>query len=97
MYSAIEPFEFPNEKNGQPSPRVMNLDANQVRSLIEAKGYSNISGLQKDGHGIWRGRGTMKDGQVVDVTFDLEGNIYSELSRLDIRIERAPFRPSTRK
>jgi hypothetical protein len=95
-YSASEPFELPNDKNREPSPRAINLDANQARSLIEAKGYSNISELQKDGHGIWRGKGTMKDGRPVDVTLDLEGNIYSEISRLSIRIERAPYKPSNR-
>jgi len=32
----------------------------------------------------------MKDGRPVDVILDLEGNIYSELSRLYIRIEPPP-------
>jgi hypothetical protein len=47
---------------------------------IEAKGYANVSGLQKDDRGIWRGNATMKDGRSVVVIFDLEGNIYSELN-----------------
>ena len=86
-YSAVTPFEFPNEK----SPRAAlhgadSLDADQAKSRIEAKGYPKVSGLQKDSHGIWRGEATMKDGRRVAVTLDLEGNIYSELSLLYIRI-----------
>jgi hypothetical protein len=93
-YSAIEPFAFPRGKNRQDSPGAAELDEDQVRIRIEAKGYSNISRLQKDNHGIWRGSGMMKDGRQVAVIFDLAGNIYSEPSRLYIRIEPAPFRPS---
>ena len=79
-YSAVTPPElFPNMTN----PRIAELGANslnedQARSRIEAKGYSNISGVQKDDHGIWRGKATMKDGRSVAVTLDLEGNIYSQ-------------------
>jgi hypothetical protein len=32
----------------------------------------------------------LEDGRAVDVTLDLEGNIYSEPSRLQIRIEPPP-------
>jgi hypothetical protein len=46
--------------------------------------------LEKDGRGIWRGKATIKDGRPVNVTLDLEGNIYSDLSRLYIRIQPPP-------
>jgi hypothetical protein len=78
-YSATTLSEsFPNTTN----PRTAELGANnlnkdQARSRIEAKGYSKISVLQKDDRGIWRGKATMKDGRPVAVTLDLEGNIYS--------------------
>jgi hypothetical protein len=78
-YSAIESFELPRTTNRQAVAESLNED--QVKLRIEGKGYSNISGLQKDDHGIWRGRGTMKDGRSVAVILDLEGNIYSEPSR----------------
>jgi hypothetical protein len=69
----------------------MMLDDEQAKSRIEAKGYLNVSKLQKDAHGIWRGNASLKDGRAVEVVLDLEGNIYSEPSRFHIRIE--PGRP----
>jgi hypothetical protein len=74
FYSAIMPTETTN-------PQAPALgDQDQAKLRIEAKGYSNISGLQKDGRGIWRGKATLKDGRSVDVVLDLEGNIYSVLN-----------------
>jgi hypothetical protein len=78
-YSATTLSEsFPNTKNPRTAELGTNsLNEDQARSRIEAKGYSNISVLQKDDRGIWRGKATMKDGRSVAVTLDLEGNIYS--------------------
>jgi Peptidase propeptide and YPEB domain len=85
-FTAIEPFEFPGP-NRAALPSSANLDEAQAKLRIEAKGYSDVSDLEKDSRGIWRGKATMKDGRRVDVTLDLEGNIYSEWrSRLYIRI-----------
>jgi hypothetical protein len=78
-YSAIEPLAFPSQKNKSWSGSTT-LDDDQAKSLIEARGYLNVSRLEKDARGIWRGKATMKDGRSVDVILDLEGNIYSELS-----------------
>ena len=89
-YSAIEPFEFPNPTNRPALPGSESLDEDQAKLRIEAKGYLNVSSLEKDKRGIWRGKATMKDGRPVNVTLDLEGNIYSELSWLYIRIEPPP-------
>jgi hypothetical protein len=58
-------------------------DEAQAKSRIEAKGYLNVSGLQKDDRGIWRGQAILKDGRPVTVVLDLQGNIYSELSGAD--------------
>jgi hypothetical protein len=71
-------------------PGSESLNASEAKSRTEAKGYFEISGLEKDSRGIWRGKGIMKDGRPVNVTLDLEGNIYSTLSRLYIRIEPPP-------
>jgi hypothetical protein len=81
-YSAITPLEsFPNTINRQAAPGADSLNRDQAKSRIEAKQYSNVSGLQKDNHGIWRGKATMKDGRSVAVILDLEGNIYSDIRR----------------
>jgi hypothetical protein len=82
-YSAITPLESnPQESNPQATaPGADSLNEGQAESRIEAKGYLNISGLQKDDHGIWRGQATMKDGRSVEVILDLEGNIYSKIGR----------------
>jgi len=86
FYSATEPFEFPG-LNRTASPGSEILDEDQAKMRIETKGYLDVSGLEKDSRGIWRGQATMKGGRRVDVTLDLEGNIYSEWrSRLYIRI-----------
>jgi hypothetical protein len=79
-YSAIEPFEFPNATNRQALPGAERLSEDQAKVRIEAKGYLNISGLQKDNRGIWHGKATLKDGRPVAVILDLDGNIYSELA-----------------
>ncbi len=90
-YSAAAPFEFPH----RPSLRAVRQGASrlneaQAQSRIEARGYSNVSGLHKDRHGVWRGDATLKDGRRVEVTLDLQGNIYSKLApRVDIWIR--PF------
>jgi hypothetical protein len=80
-YSAVVPFEFPRRTRLQAALQGANsLNEDQAKLRIEAKGYLNVSGLQKDSRGIWRSKATMKDGRPVAVTLDLEGNIYSELN-----------------
>ena len=83
------PLESPKTTNSKTaSEGANNLDEDQAKSRIEAKGYSNVSGLEKDSRGIWRGKGNLKDGRSVYVTLDLAGNIYSELDRTVIWIRR---------
>jgi hypothetical protein len=48
----------------------------QARSRIEAKGFGNVSGLQKDNKGIWRAT-AMKDGKSQTVSLDYQGNVVS--------------------
>jgi hypothetical protein len=48
----------------------------QAKSRLEAKGYSSVSGLQKDATGIWRGK-AMKDGKPVNVILDFQGSIVA--------------------
>ena len=70
-YSAFEPFEFPGPENRTKPPGSASLDEDQAKLRIETKGYLNITRLEKDKRGIWRGKATMKDGRSVDVTLDL--------------------------
>jgi hypothetical protein len=86
-YSALGPFEFPKT---YPKPTSESLNEEEAKLRIEAKGYLDVHGLEKDKRGIWRGKATLQDGRSVGVTLDLEGNIYSELSRLFIRIQPPP-------
>ena len=71
-------------------PGADSFNEDQAKLQIEAKGYLDVSKLERDRRGIWRGKATLEDGRPVYVTLDLEGNIYSELSRLHIRIEPPP-------
>jgi hypothetical protein len=46
----------------------------QAKSRIEAAGYSNVSDLQKDNDGVWRGKAD-KAGTKADVSVDFQGNV----------------------
>jgi hypothetical protein len=50
------------------------ITEDQAKSQMEAKGYSNVTGLRKDAKGIWSGK-AVKDGIPVNVTLDLSGNV----------------------
>jgi hypothetical protein len=50
------------------------ITADQAKSQIEAQGYANVSGLQKDAKGVWRGK-AVKDGVTVNVNLDGNGKI----------------------
>jgi hypothetical protein len=61
-----------------PSPRLesgaSSFTEAQVKSRLEAAGYTNVTELRKDEQGIWRGK-AMKDGRQVNVGVDFKGNI----------------------
>ena len=68
-----------NTPNSPPNPGAPVAGANsftegQAKSRLETNGFSNVSGLQKDANGVWRGKGT-KGGQSVDVSVDFQGNV----------------------
>jgi hypothetical protein len=46
----------------------------QAKSRIEDAGFSNVSGLQKDDSGVWRGK-AKKDGKQTEVSLDFQGNV----------------------
>jgi putative membrane protein len=51
--------------------------AGQAKSKIESNGFANVSGLQKDSQGVWRGTAT-KDGKNVKVSLDFQGNVTAQ-------------------
>jgi len=46
----------------------------QAKSRIEGAGYTNVTALQKDANGVWRGKAT-KGGATSNVSVDFEGNV----------------------
>ena len=68
-----------NTPNTPPNPAAPVAGANsfteaQVKSRLEAAGYTNVTELRKDEQGIWRGK-AMKDGRQVNVGVDFKGTI----------------------
>jgi hypothetical protein len=45
-----------------------------MRSRIEAAGYTDVSKLDKDKDGVWRGKAS-KSGTSSDVSLDYQGNV----------------------
>lgn len=49
----------------------------QARTRMEGAGYTNVTGLNLDGNGIWRGQ-AMHSGRQVQVTLDYQGNVNAQ-------------------
>jgi hypothetical protein len=47
----------------------------QAKSRIESNGFANVTGLQKDSQGVWRGK-AMKDGK--SMSLDFQGNVTAQ-------------------
>ena len=70
-----------NTPNSPPNPGAPVAGANsftegQAKSRIEDKGFKNVSGLQKDANGVWRGKAN-QDGKAVNVSVDFQGNVVA--------------------
>lgn len=61
---------------GAPAAGANSFTEGQAKSHIEGAGYSNVTGLAKDGDGVWRGKG-MKSGKSVNVGLDYQGNVVA--------------------
>lgn len=48
----------------------------QARGRIEDAGFTNVTDLQKDEQGVWRGRAT-RNGAVTPVAVDYQGNVVA--------------------
>src|SRR3954464_14539076 len=68
-----------NTPNSPPNPGAPAAGANsftegQAKSRIEARGFTNVSGLMKDSAGVWRGT-AIQSGKPVKVSLDFQGNV----------------------
>jgi hypothetical protein len=61
---------------GAPVAGANSFTEGQAKSRIESNGFSNVTGLQKDDSGVWRGK-AMKDGKSIDVSLDFQGNVVA--------------------
>jgi opacity protein-like surface antigen len=57
-----------------PVPGSNSFTEGQAKSKIESAGYSDVTGLKKDGNGVWTGS-AMKGGNKVNVKLDFQGNV----------------------
>jgi hypothetical protein len=62
---------------GAPVSGANSFTEGQAKSRIEAQGYANVSNLQKDDQGVWRGK-AMKDGKSVNISLDFQGNVTAQ-------------------
>jgi hypothetical protein len=72
-YSRTSPAPSPATATA-PQATARAFTEDQAKSQIEAKGYSNVSGLRKDAKGIWRGKAEM-DGSPKNVILEVNGDI----------------------
>ncbi len=65
-----------NANAAMPASGHNSFSKGEARRRIASEGYTAVSGLHKDSHGVWRGHAT-KDGQQSDVWLDYKGNVGS--------------------
>ncbi|MBZ9742583.1 MULTISPECIES: DUF4142 domain-containing protein [unclassified Mesorhizobium] len=59
-----------------PVPGANSFTEDQAKSRIQDAGFSDVSALNKDDQGIWRGQAT-KDGKKTAVALDYQGNVVA--------------------
>src|SRR4051794_32542026 len=72
--SAINSSDSSNRQVNAPVAGRNSFTQGEAKSRIEKMGFSNVSDLNKDDNGVWRGR-AIKDGKTVDVSVDYQGNV----------------------
>ena len=72
--SAINTENSSNRQVNAPVAGANSFTEGEAKSRIEKMGFGNVSDLEKDDNGVWRGR-AMKSGQMVDVSVDYQGNV----------------------
>src|SRR5215208_7461643 len=72
--SAINTQDSSNRQVNAPVAGANSFTQGEAESRIEKMGFANVSDLQQDDDGVWRGR-AMKDGKTVEVSLDYQGNV----------------------
>jgi hypothetical protein len=72
--NAINSSDSSNRQVNAPVAGRNSFTEGEAKSRIEKMGFSDVSNLQKDDKGVWRGRAT-KDGKTVAVSVDYQGNV----------------------
>jgi hypothetical protein len=78
--SVINRSDSSNRQTTAPVAGRNSFTEGEAKSRIEKMGFSNVSSLNKDDQGVWRGR-AMKDGKTVDVSLDYQGNVIQAPSQ----------------
>ena len=63
-----------DNNSGAPVAGANSFTRAEAKSAIEAKGYTHVTKLKKDKHGVWRAL-ARKDGQSGPVSLDYQGNV----------------------
>jgi hypothetical protein len=66
-----------SKTSAAPVPGANSFTEAEARNRIESRGYTNVTGLEKDSQSIWRGT-AMKDGKPVNVALDYQGNVVAQ-------------------
>ena len=74
--SAINKSDSTNRQVTAPVQGHNSFTEGEAKSRIEKMGFTNVSQLNKDADGVWRGQ-AMKDGSKVDVSVDYQGNVVT--------------------
>jgi hypothetical protein len=72
--SAVNSSDSSNRQVTAPVAGRNSFTEGEAKSRIEKMGFSDVSHLNKDDYGVWRGR-AIKDGKTVDVSVDYQGNV----------------------
>jgi hypothetical protein len=72
--SVSKPKEARQDAETPPLPGANSFAEAQARSLLESKGFKDVSPLVNDSQGIWRGT-AMNGSQKVAVSVDYKGNV----------------------
>lgn len=72
--SAVQTTNTAHRTGAAPVPGRNSFTMAQASRRITAAGYTGVTGLKKDGQGVWRGQ-AQKDGAATAVSLDYQGNV----------------------